>query len=150
MFKKSSLAVAAVLLASSASSFAATNATANLNVTATLTPVCTVTATNISLSYISFQNTAATNTGPLTIKCTSGQNYNLSINKTTSSVLGLNYSVDIVSSTSGASVSTGVGTGGDDSTKVVKATIAAGQGGTASGADATYTDSVQHMVTVSY
>ena len=152
MFKKSSLAIAAVLLASSASSFAAT-ATANVSVSATLTPVCTISASNINLTYTSFQAEDSSNTGALTIKCTQGQAYGLSISNTTgSSVLGLNYTVGIVGASSGTAVSTGTGTGANETDKVVKATIAANQGGAVSGSNATYTatSATTHTVTVTY
>jgi len=151
MFKKSSLAIAAVLLASSASSFAATSATANVSVSATLTPVCTVSASDISLTYTSFQAADSSNTGALTIKCTQGQAYGLSISSPTgNSVLGLNYSVAIMSGST--AVSSGTGTGANETDKVVKATIAGNQGGTVSGSNASYTatSATTHTVTVSY
>jgi len=149
MFKKSSLAIAAVLLASSASSFAAAapTATANMNVSATLTPLCSVSAANVSVSYTSLQASDATGTGQLTVKCTAGHGYSVAINAASSTIMGLTYSVGIVDG-SGAAASSGVGTGANDLTKFVKATIAGGQGGTITGGN--YSESIQHTVTVTY
>lgn len=151
MFKKSSLAIAAVLLASSASSFAATSLTSDVKVSATLTPVCTITSSNITVTYTSFQTEAAYNTSPLNITCTNGQAYNLSLNTTSGSVLGLNYSVALVDS-NGATVTGGEGKGTLQNDKLVKATIGANQGGTVSGSSGSYTaqSTTIHTVTLSY
>lgn len=76
----------------------------------------------ISLSYRSFQTTAATANTSFAVRCTTGTTYSLALDATSGTVLGLAYSL-------GLSASSGTGTGLAQSLNI-NASIAADQSGT--------------------
>lgn len=148
MFKKASLLAAALALNAMAMPAFSATTTANVAVAATLTPACTVSASNPSLTYTSFQGTDATDTKALTIKCTTASAYTVSLGTSSGTLLGLNYSLALVKSSDGTAATGGNGTGVDDTSISVKATIASGQSGTSAGG--LTGSSSAHVVTVSY
>ena len=152
MSKKTQLAAALVLFAAGVPAMAGSN-TATLTVGATLTPVCTIGATDITLNYTSMQTTDVSNTGALTVTCTKGQGYSLAISAPAGKLVGLDYTVALVDD-GGTVITGGTGTGAANSTKqFVKATIAKDQSGDVSGLTngATYTaTSAAHTVTLTY
>lgn len=91
------VAVTAALAAAPFSAHAAT-ATSNFNVTVSLTASCSITSgpTDVAFTYQSFQGTDATSTGgAFGVRCTNTLPYTMSLDSTTGTVIGLNYSLTL-------------------------------------------------------
>ena len=117
------LAVLAGLLTTSQQAMALT-ATGNFNVTVNLYPKCEVTVPGsaLTLSYVSFQTTASTNTADFGIKCTNTLPYTLALTGASGTLVGLSYTLSLPGTT---------GTGnGNSQTVSVTGTVAANQAGT--------------------
>lgn len=140
--KKLSALIATVLAAASFSAEAAT-ASQNFNVTVNLTSACSITAgpTDVAFTYTSFQAAAASSTGgAFSVKCTNLLPYTLSLDSTTGTVIGLNYSL---------ALSAAGGTGnGNAQAYSVNGTMAAAQSGNC--AAATCSGSQVRQLTVTY
>jgi len=118
-----STAVATFLAAAMPVSNAATT-NANFNVTVNLTAACEIstTPTDVAFTYTSFQAGVANSTGgSFGVRCTNTLPYTLSLDSTTGTVIGLNYSLSVPAG----------GTGnGAEQVYAITGTMAAGQSGT--------------------
>jgi spore coat protein U-like protein len=118
-------ALAAALALAPMGAGATTTAPSTFNVTVTLTSVCSVTTSpaNVAFTYTSFQGSPAVSTGGgFTVKCTNNLPYTMSLDSTSGTVLGLNYTVAVPTTTQ-------TGTGADQAFTVT-GSIAANQSGT--------------------
>src|SRR5262249_54442571 len=74
----------------------AATATSGFNVTVALTAACSISTapTDVAFTYTSFQGTSATSTGGnFQVTCTNALPYTFSLDSTTGTVIGLNYSL---------------------------------------------------------
>jgi len=119
-----STAVAAFLVAAMPVSHAATT-NANFNVTVNLTATCEIstTPTDVAFTYTSFQAGVANSTGgDFGVRCTNTLPYTLSLDSTTGTVIGLNYSLSVPAATFNGN--------GLEQLYAITGTMAAGQSGT--------------------
>lgn len=115
----------------------------NFNVTVNLTSVCSITAgpADVAFTYTSFQGAAASSTGgAFSVKCTNTLPYTLSLDSTTGTVIGLNYSLSL-------SAAGGTGNGAAQAYSV-SGTMAANQSGDCTGASCS--GSQVRQLTVTY
>jgi spore coat protein U-like protein len=117
-------------------------ATGTFLVTAIINPYCAISTPpgTIAFSYASFQNTSATGSTSFAATCTNTLPYTISLDATSGTLLGLNYTLS-------APAGTYTGTGLAQS-YVINGTIAARQGGTC--ASAACTGSAAHTLTITY
>lgn len=130
----------------------AQTATGNFNVVLTLTSKCEINSTNtgaavisdLSMSYTSFQTTAAQGSTNFNVRCTNNLPYSIGLNNTTTvldDAVDLNYTLNLSSSATYASGTNGTlasltGNGGNQ-TYYVHGTVAANQAGNCTAASCT-------------
>ena len=146
--------VAASIVALATLPAQAATATANFNVTANLTSVCSVTAapTDLIFTYTSFQAAAATGAGgAFSVKCTTSLPFSMSINTVASNtVIGLTYTLGLATGAApGTPITTSTGTGAAAS-YVVTGSMAAGQSGICATAGGACSGTNIHQLTVTY
>lgn len=95
----------------------------------------------ISLAYTSFQTTAATASTSFAVRCAAGAPYTMALDSTSGTLLGLNYSLSLSSTSNN-------GNGAPQSTTIT-GSIAANQAGTCA-STGTCTASKTHSLTVTY
>ena len=97
------------------------SATGKFNVGVTLTPKCevfsgagatgtlTTAISNLNLAYTSFQTTATTGTTSFQVRCTNSQSYSMALDNATltDGTTGLNYTLNLTSNSSHATVANG-------------------------------------------
>ncbi|PUE62734.1 hypothetical protein B9Z45_02680 [Limnohabitans sp. 2KL-17] len=150
MIRKYALGFAVVACGLASSAMAAT-ASGQFNVGVTLTPKCevfsgagatgtlTTAISNLNLAYTSFQTTATTGTTSFQVRCTNSQSYSMALDNAslTDGTTGLNYTLNLTSNSShatvangNASISTATGNGLTGQMYYVHGTIPAAQDGT--------------------
>lgn len=117
-------------------------ATTTFPVTVTVNPYCAISTPpgTISLSYTSFQSSAATGSTGFTATCTNALPYTIGLDATTGTLLGLSYTL---SAPAGAYAGTGL-----PQSYTINASVAAGQSGTC--ATASCTGTVTHTLIITY
>jgi spore coat protein U-like protein len=118
-------------------------ATVAIPIDITVVGACQISSSpgTVALSYTSFQSTSSTASTSFAVKCVSGNTYSMSLDATSGTLQGLNYSLAITPS--------GTQTGsGSPQSATITATIAANQGGTCSSANCTA--SRVHTLTITY
>ena len=138
------IVVAAGLLASQLGTAGAATATANFNVTATLTSVCTVsTPSAVAFTYTSFQAGPATATGgAFSVTCTGNLPYSLAVSAASGTVIGLAYTLSVPSGTQTGS--------GLAQSYTIGGSMIAGQAGTCATSATPCTGTNTHTLTVTY
>lgn len=113
------------------------------NLSTTLNASCGLTSPpgTLSISYTSFSGSPVSNTSPFQLRCTNTTAYLLSLDTTSGSLLGLNYTLALLPSNIGS------GSGVAQSYSV-EGTVAAGQSGTC--AAGSCNNSQQHTLTITY
>lgn len=143
------LALGAVLTVPGHSQTVNGTATANFDVSVTLTAVCRLGTTPgpLDLSYTSFQTLEATDETPFTVECTNTLPYSMALSSSTATLAGLPVTLTLLTSAN-AAVPASVTAGTSAASYKVKASIPSGEQGTC--AVGTCTDSVQRTLTITY
>ncbi len=144
------LLAAAGLVGASVNAQAATT-TSNFTVTVNLTAACQITfpTANVALNYTAFSATAVTGESPFTVQCSQGLPYTPSLSATTGTLVGVNYTLDLLSGPSGSTAAAQTTAGATAETFRVRASAAAGQAGTCSTGTCSGT-STPYTLTVTY
>lgn len=144
------LALAALLTTPGYSQTPNGTATADFNVSVTLTAKCRIGTPpgTITLTYESFQGAESSNTTPYTVECTNTLPYSMSLSSTSATLAGLPVTLSVRNSGNTADV-TGTQTAGTSAASYrIRAAIPAGEQGTC--ALGTCTDSAQRTLTITY
>ena len=142
MFKRLATAAAVASMFAIPAAYAGT-ATGNFNVTVNLTSKCEISAgpTDVAFTYTSFQAAAATSTGgAYTVRCTNTLPYTMSLDATSGTVVGLNYTLSL-----SAAAGTGNGAGQN---YTINGSMVSGQGGTCALGSCAGTDA--RVLTITY
>jgi hypothetical protein len=143
--KKLLISAAVATVASVPVAQAATDS-AGFNVTVILTATCEISAapTDVAFTYQSFQPGVANSTGgDFSVRCTNTLPYTLSLDSTTGTVIGLNYSLSL-------SAAGGTGDGAAQAYSI-SGTMVSGQSGTCNAANlGTCSGSQARILTITY
>lgn len=147
------LLATAGLVGASVNAQAAGTASSNFTVTMNLTAACQITFpnndTNVVLSYTAFSSSAVTGEKPFTVQCSQGLPYTPSLAVTTGTLVGVDYTLDLLSGSSGTTAAGATTAGATAETFRVRASAAAGQAGTCSTGTCSAT-SAPYTLTVTY
>ncbi len=124
------LLAAAGLVGASVNAQAATT-TSNFTVTVNLTAACKITTppADVTLAYTAFSASAVTAESTFAVQCSQGLSYTPSLAVTSGTLVGVNYTLDLLSGSSGTTAAAATTAGTTAETFRVRASAAADQAG---------------------